>query len=290
MKEFQTILKKYDRDYLSRLLEQTPRADTLALEYFKDVAACLDTMTRLKHVDRNPTGFGLNDAAILGLLVRCWKLLELVIWIYEYDSAEFEIIAERSLIEVSVTATYLLNADESVIEDYRKCSYKNRLKILEQINSDVAFFESKSGKRLVKSIREKLALEGLDEHSFAQQEKNKWKMQGKSFFDIFNEVLGKDMYAVAYGASSQSVHASWHDIRSYSLKQSKKGRFVPQYEKIRANVGNISLVVPFVTMPFPYWIERVGLNDEPNLSKLLTSFNHINYRLFDYYSRRLYGI
>ena len=122
MKEVQDILAKYDRHYLARLLAITPEADRLALAFYEDVAEILDIISRLKNIERNPTGFLIDDAPILGLLVRVWKLLKLVIWIYKEDSAEFAIIAERSLIEVAVTATYLLRSDKSTIEDYRLCS------------------------------------------------------------------------------------------------------------------------------------------------------------------------
>jgi hypothetical protein len=37
-------------------------------------------------------------------------------------------ILERPLIEASVVASYLMTSDPSVIEDYRKCSYKDRLR------------------------------------------------------------------------------------------------------------------------------------------------------------------
>ena len=112
MKEIQDILAKYDRAYLARLYASTPEADRLAIVFYEDVAEILDAFTRLKNVERNRTGFSIDDAPILGLLVHTWKLLKLVIWIYTEDSAEYAGIAERSLIEVAVTATYLLRSGQ----------------------------------------------------------------------------------------------------------------------------------------------------------------------------------
>lgn len=94
MDELQDILAKYDRDYLARVLAPTPEADRLALAFYEDVAEILDILSRLKNIERNPTGFSINDAPILGLLVRTWKLLKLILWIYKEDSAEFATIAE----------------------------------------------------------------------------------------------------------------------------------------------------------------------------------------------------
>ena len=75
MDELQAILAKYKRDYLARFLASTPEADRLALAFYEDVAEILYILSRMKNVGRNPTGFSIDDAAILGLLVRTWKLL-----------------------------------------------------------------------------------------------------------------------------------------------------------------------------------------------------------------------
>ena len=105
MDEIQEILEKYDRAYLYRLFASMSEADELALVFFEDVAEVLDILSRMRNSKRNPNGFSIDDAPILGLLVRTWKLLKLIIWSYREDSAEYAAIAERSLIEVAMTAT-----------------------------------------------------------------------------------------------------------------------------------------------------------------------------------------
>ena len=288
MDEIQAILAKYERDYLARCLACTPEADQLALGFYEDVAEILDILSRMRNVERNPTGFSIGDAPILGLLVRTWKLLKLVVWIYKEDSAEYAVIAERSLMEVAVTATYLLRSGASTMEDYRRCSYGNRFKILEQAASGAVSYRSKPGRRLLRSIREKLALEGLDENSFEEQIANGWRMGGKTFRRIFEDVMGEDLYAVAYGASSESVHGSWQDIRGYSLQGDAARGFYPLYEPLRVNVGNVSMIVPFVTLPFREWAKRVQL-DDPYIGDVLDFVDRLNVRLFDKYGKLLYG-
>jgi hypothetical protein len=59
-----------------------------ALTFYKDVAEIYDCLTRVRNVGRNPTGFSLDDAPILGLLVRIWKLLKEIIRYYEENNAE----------------------------------------------------------------------------------------------------------------------------------------------------------------------------------------------------------
>jgi hypothetical protein len=57
-------------------------------------------------------------------------------------------------------------------------------------------------------MREKMAFEGLTESDFEAQKKNRWRLQGKTFFDIFAEVIHEDLYASSYGMMSESVHGS----------------------------------------------------------------------------------
>ena len=288
MDEIHAILAKYEGDYLARLLASTPEADRLALTFYEDVAEILDVLSRLRNVERNPTGFCIDDAPILGLLVRTWKLLKLVLWIYKEDSAEYAAVAERSLIEVAVTATYLLRSDSSAIEDYRRCSYKSRFKILEQASSEASYFDSKAGRRFLRSIKEKLALEGLDENSFEEQIANHWRLQGSTFRRIFEHVMGVDLYPAAYGTSSESVHGSWQDVRGYCLQGDVARGFLPLYEPLRVHVGHVSMIVPFATMPFREWAERVQL-DEPYIGEALDFVDRLNIRLFDKYGKLLFG-
>ncbi len=288
MDEIQDILAKYDRDYRARLLASTPEADQQTLTFYEDVAEILDVLSHLKNIERNPTGFSIDDATILGLLVRTWKLLKLILWIYREDSAEFAAITERSLIEVAVTATYLLRSDKLTLEDYRRCSYRNRLQMLEQAASGSEYYNSKPGRRLLRSINEKLAREGLDEHSFEKQIRNNWRVQGKTFHQIFKEVVGEDFYAAAYGTFSQSVHGSWQDVLSFSLRGNVAKGYSPLYEPLRVSVGHVSLILPFAILPFREWSRRVELYD-PYIEEVLNFIDKLNGRLFEKYGKLFYG-
>lgn len=289
MDEIRNIRAKYDRAYLERLFASTPEEDQLALAFYEDAAEILEILSRLKNIDRNPTGFSMDDAPILGLLVRTWKLLKLIIWIYREDSVEYAAIAERSLIEAAVTATYLIRSDESTMEDYRRCSYRSRLKILEQAASGSKYYRSKAAHRLLRSINEKLALERLDEHSFNEQIRNGWRVQGKTFHAIFKEVVDEGMYPVAYGVSSESVHGSWLEVRSFSLRGNVGLGFIPLYEPLRASAGHVSLIVPFAILPFGEWAERVQL-DIRYVEGVLGFIDQVNRRLLARYMSLIYGV
>ena len=203
MDEILKITEKYDTQYVRDGLRSLEDINKFALGFYKDVAEIYDCLTRIKNTERNPSGFSIDDAPILGLLVRVWKLLKEIIRYYEQDNAEIISILERPLIEASVVATYLMSNDVNVLEDYRKCSYKDRLRILRDLKSGSAFYETKAGKRLLRAVQEKMEFEKLTERDFDEQKKNRWRLQGKTFYDIFAEVERENLYASTYGMMSE---------------------------------------------------------------------------------------
>lgn len=288
MNEIQEYLNKYDEDYLKRVLASTPESDELAFVFFEDVAEIFDILSRMKHLDRNPSGFSLNDAPILGLLIRTWKLLKLVLWIYSKESAEHAVIAERSLIESAITATYLMRGGESTIDDYRRCSYADRLTMLKQAASGDPAYNSKAGRRLVKSFKRKLALEGLDENSFDKQIDNGWKLEGKTIQNIYDSVVGDDLYRVLFGISSESVHGSWQDVRHFSLQGSVEVGFQPLYEHPDVDgIGTLPIAVQIVVQAYREWVQRVKL-DDPDVERVLNFIDLLNCSLFEKYRKLLY--
>lgn len=211
MDEIERIISRYNEKYVADSFRSLDDINKFTGTFVKDVAEIYDCITRVRNLDRNPTGFNIDDAPILGLLTRIWKLLKEVIIYYEKDNAEIISLLERPLIEAAVTAEYLLMSDSAVIEDYRKCSYKDRLRILRELKKGSRFFETKAGKRLLKSVQEKMDLEGFSEDDFNVQKRNRWKFQGKTFFDLFGEVTDEDLYKYTYGMMSESIHGSWNE-------------------------------------------------------------------------------
>jgi hypothetical protein len=169
MEEIGKILTKYDEEYIRQNFTDVVSINAFALSFYKDAAEIYDTLTRVKNVERNTNGFDLNDAPILGLLVRIWKLFKEILKYSEQDNAEIISILERPLIEAAVMATYLMRSNDSVIEDYRKCSYKDRLRILRSLESGSPFFETKAGKRLLNSVQGKMLNEQLTTEDFGEQ-------------------------------------------------------------------------------------------------------------------------
>jgi hypothetical protein len=283
MDEFSKILAKYEAAYVSTHLHSAGDINRFAATFYKDVAEIYDCITRARNTERNPAGFGLNEAPILGLLVRVWKLLKEVIRYYEADNAEMIAVMERPLIEAAVTAEYLLRNGDAAVEDYRKLSCKDRLRLLRQLREGSPFFGTKAGQRLLRSMREKMAFEGLTESDFEAQKKNRWRLQGKTFFDIFAEVIHEDLYASSYGMMSESVHGSWNESLDYSLRKNNDGTFLAWPFFQPADIRFVTPTIRFCNPAYRSWVERAGLA-ESGLLKTLDWIDRVNaalYRRFD---------
>ncbi len=288
MNEINNILNRYDESYISENLNTVEEINRFAARFFKDVTEIYDCITRVRNIERNPTGFSLEDAPILGLLTRIWKLLKEIIEYYEKNNAEIISVLERPLIEASVTATYLLNNDLAIIEDYRKCSYKDRLRMLHDFKEGSRFFETKAGKRLIKSVEEKMALEGFTVDNFTVQKKNRWKLQGKNFFDIFKEIFHEDLYKYTYGMMSESIHGSWNESMDFCLQKNDDDTFsvFPFYHE--ADIRYVCPTIKFCNEPYRLWLKRIDAEDQ-NFSDVLDWIERVNIRLITLFDQKYDG-
>jgi hypothetical protein len=279
MDEIFKITEKYDVAFVKEGLSSLESTNRFALSFYKDVAEIYDCLTRVKNVERNPTGFTLIDAPILGLLVRIWKLLKEVIKYYEQDNAQIIGVLERPMIEAAVIATYLMTCSDEVFVDYRKCSYKDRLRLLRDLKNGSPFFETKAGKRLLVTIQDKMQFENLSENDFEVQKTNKWRIQGRSFRDIFAEVEHDDLYPATYGMMSESIHGSWNESMDWDLAKNDDGTFSAYPFYWPADIRFVTPGLKFTIEPYRLWLRRVGC-DEENLWGLLNWIERVNTALF----------
>src|SRR3954454_10195061 len=101
MNELRDILAKYsDVDIDKEITTREGRA-RFSASFYRDVAEIYDAVTRIRNVERNPAGFDLNDAPILGLLIRMWKILKEVVRYYEEDNAQIIGMLDRPFVEAA---------------------------------------------------------------------------------------------------------------------------------------------------------------------------------------------
>ena len=183
------------------------------------------------------------------------------------------------MIEASIIATYLMLNGPDAVVDYRKCSYKDRLRILRDLECGSPFFDTKAGKRLLVAVREKMDFEGLTKDDFAAQKKNGWKLQGKNFRTIFAEIEHDDLYASTYGIMSESIHGSWNESMDWGLVRNDDGTFSAFTDYHPADIRFMAPVLNFTIRPFRMWLERIDAYDE-NIRGTTDWIERVNTRLF----------
>ena len=283
MRDIDRIWLKYEEQSLLDRLESLDDVNRLALTFCQDVAHTYRLVTLWRNPSLDPSGYGLADAPIVGLLTRVAKLLRLICKFYERDNADHLAVFSRPLIESAIVATYLLREGDEAVEDFRRCSYKDTLRILRDHESGSEFFRTPGGQRVLRSALDDLALEGLSKQSFAAQKRNRWRLSGKSLYDIFGEVVGSAQYQFSYGIMSESIHGSWNESMDWCLSRNDDGTFsaLGPYHGVDAR-----LILPFVryaTPPYVLWIDRIQMLDDSMRQTFdrIHDYSHSIYLRFD---------
>lgn len=285
MDEILEICNRYQN--IEHELDTLEKINTFSVRFFKDMVELFDALTRIKNEERNPSGYDINEAPILGLLVKIWKILKQTTYHYEYGHGEIVSLLDRSVLESATIAKHLLGGSTELLEDYRKCGFKNRLRILKDADDGKLFFQTKAGKRLLKSVNEKLNAENLTRESFAKQKQNRWKLEGKTFYDIFANVWAPKFYAASYGMQSESIHGSWCDSLDYNLIREENGLFTIHTFYTEVDVRMICPLLLLCHEPYFLWLQRIGVEDSIP-SDSLKFMSGINLKLFNAFDS-LYG-
>ena len=260
LQEVEKLVERYREPHDRALLTAQSAKESRWEVFFRDVTEVLDVVCRMRETDRNPTGFSKDEAPILGLLVRTCKLLRTTMWAFDSGKARCALISERAAIEAAVMAQYLMRSGPDVVADYRRCAFRDRLEILRRAEEgDSVVCGTPAGKRIVRSIREKLRDEGLTNASFGTQEKHRWKVGGHPFRHIFKTVMSDSMYGAAYKMGSDAVHSSWSDLRMFWLVKSDRDRFYPQQNEWGGDVTEATVGSLIALAAFKEWSAKVGL-------------------------------
>ena len=262
MNEIDQIWLKYEEQSLLDSLEALDDVNRLALTFCEDVARTYRLVTIRGNPGRDPSRYGLADAPIVGLLTRVAKLLRLICKFYELGNGDHLAVFSRPLIESAIVATYLLREGDEAVEDFRQCSYKHTLRILRDHESGSEFFHTPAGQRVLRSAFDDLALEGLSKQSFAVQKRNRWRLQGKSLYDIFGEVVGPAEYPFVYGIMSESIHGSWNESMDWCLSRNDDSTFSAFALTHGVDARVILPLVRYATPPFVLWSDRIQIQDD----------------------------
>ena len=128
-----------------------------------------------------------------------------------------------------------------------------------------------------------LALEGLAKEDFIVQKRNRWRLQGKSLYDIFGEVVNPAQYQFGYGILSESIHGSWNESMDWCLSRNDDGTFsaFARYQGVDARL--ILPLVRYATPPYVLWSDRIQIQDDAMRQTLdrIRDYSGSIYRRFD---------
>ena len=117
---------------------------------------------------------------------------------------------------------------------------------------------------------------------------NRWKLQGKSFFEIFREVSDQDLYKYTYGIMSESVHGSWNESMDWCLQKNEDHTFsvFPFYHP--PDIRFVSPTLNFCNTPYKLWLQRIEAYDE-NLNNAFSWIERVNKRIFMMFDQKYDG-
>lgn len=278
--ELRKIFVKYQNNEVPEIGSDLEELFKFSCMFFADVAEIYDIITRIRDVERNPSGFDVNDAPILGLLVKISKLLREIIVYYNANDANIIAYLERQAVEAGIVAQYLLRASPATIENYRKCSYKDRLRIFEATENE-GYFSTKAGKRLKADVQTQFEAEGFSASSFDLQKKQKWKVDGKSVRDMFNSLGMDELYGTIYGFGSESIHASWGHSMNFDLRLNSDQTYSAYPIQMPSDIRYVAPIIELCNPAFVAWSERVNLGQEEKSLKWIAGINRHLFHAFD---------
>ena len=132
---------------------------------------------------------------------------------------------------------------------------------------------------MLAAVKDKMDFEGLTKDDFAEQKKNKWRLQGKSFRDIFAEIEHDDLYPATYGMMSESIHGSWNESMDWGLVRNDDGTFSAFTDYHLADIRYVTPIVNFTIKSFRLWLQRIDLYDD-NFKGTMDWIERVNTRLF----------
>ncbi|WP_430471689.1 DUF5677 domain-containing protein [Thalassospira lucentensis] len=133
-----------------------------------------------------------------------------------------------------------------------------------------------------------MSFEGFSTADFREQKENRWRLQGKTFYDIFSEIEHADLYASSYGMMSESIHGSWNDSMDWCLIKNDDRTFSTYPFSHPADIRYVTPILRFTNRPFRQWLQRIDAFSN-ELEQLLNWIENINTLLFRKFDERYEG-
>lgn len=208
----------------------------LAVDICNRVLYLLKVSASLCH--RDSRGYSIDEAPIIGLFVRIYKLFDALTYHYCENHGEIVVLFKRPIFESYVTMKYLIKNGLESCKSYRMSSFASAKKHYKHIskkrenNTQLSPIE----KRIMWKISNRLKENNF---TFEELDQNKnWRIDGKSFKDLLRSLNFFDSeiaYNFVYSSESSYIHGDWYDVKIMHLFE-EKGEYFPKLEHDRVHV------------------------------------------------------
>jgi hypothetical protein len=238
--------------YDKQALEQADDERLFDLAYTEllgRVAEAVTQAAQLLHEENGESRPWTRDEAVLvGLAVRCSKLLRAYAQHFEQRQMEICNYLGRGLLETSIDLGFLLHAGTTeLFQKFVAYSFVSDLRLKAEIESNI---DEQSGivlpieDRMLEGIQRRLKQARVTLEEIPDSPRASW---GGSMRDKLEKLGMQEMYQGAFaGPSSAFTHGGWHELVIYHLREAdKEGRYYAKtaFTDVRPQPANLLCVI-----------------------------------------------
>ncbi len=205
----------------------------------------------------NTNGHSKDEAIIVGLHVRLYKLYDCLCLHFSLDHEEICNLFFRLIEETLLKMRYLIRNGKDSVRNYVLVSYKPVRELYDFIidqGNDRPLWPVEE--RLLWKLNGQLANDGITIEELRSV--RNWKLDGKDSKALWNDVYGNDgRYHMVFGIGSHAIHGDWKDINCYHLEKTND-YYLPKidYDKVDLRVlAPITIRCLEGTLDFLIWNE-----------------------------------
>lgn len=243
-----------DQDYLQFMTDKTSVDENVIKEFtnesefnavsislFKEYLSLIVPIASIRRYQDglDPIPFRSPEAALIGNLVRYWKISRAMLDEFAKGREEILHIHFRCLAETYVNIKYFLEKnDETTLNHYIKHSLRQEKKLLELIRNNIKHSNKIKPieERMIASIKRSIEMSGFKEDKIKNS--SKWESKLKS---RINDLMDPGLYILLYGNTSHAIHGNWQDLINFHLIKSEEG-FEPNIEFRQPNCKTLNTV------------------------------------------------
>jgi hypothetical protein len=286
MDELVKLYDKYRAFNHTKLYASKADFDELFQEFIKDFDVVIDILARMYNEDKYPQFYDINESTIVGAIARIVKLYKECVHLFKEKNDDVLGLIIRPLFETTIIVRYLIVSGANSQKNFRLVSYKSRFQNYKKLIADENLQEVPAAKRLLEKLNTKIERDGFTIQDLEDEQASggrKWKLDGKSFYDIHKEVGDENHYSFVYGVGSDSVHGNWQEINDYHLTGKYQNHYSGFLNYEDPKCITIIPIIDFIMNSFSEYLEWNGCFDENNrcLFEILTHWNRVFYDIYE---------